>query len=296
MKKKIILLTLLLGAGAALASCNGDAPSSKPSENLTQENTLSLQAVTSLNMVNSLSAPTSKTLYKKNHTVTEEETNKIKEVLPQLDLMLENGFDFKVTVNDFNDAINGTTYEKKETISFEDLNGESNVYTFYYSNSITLNIKDEDETKTKSIITGIATMDDETYFNFQSYLKTEQEEGEYEEKRTFIIWKDVLSFIKVEQKYEEEGTEKESKFAYTVIEDGRKTLDYSIKIEKEWDNLEIKYEINDVEYKMKKVIDMTTNETLYLVKYEDDENDVKARLTFKKVIGEDGTASFEIVK
>ncbi|MDQ9781074.1 hypothetical protein RF400_21210, partial [Acinetobacter baumannii] len=57
------------------------------------------------------------------------------------------------------------------------------------------------------------------------------------------------------EKSEVEENEKETKFAYTFVKDGKVELDYSLKIEDEKDELtEVTYEVNEIEYEVTKFV------------------------------------------
>ena len=154
--------------------------------------------------------------------------------------------------------------------------------------------EDENETeiKTEDKISGLAFIDEATYYTFDSKIETEVEGDESEEERTFKINTAENSFIQVKQEHEVEGNEVETEFKYTVVENGLTTLEYSIEIENEDNQLELGYEIGGKEYELvKEEID---GETIYHVEYENEETDIEALISFKKHTDEEtGEVTYE---
>lgn len=291
MKNKIVLLMSLLTLGSQLIGCN-HSPSTKGTADLTSKESLALEAVTSLNLL-STGGMGKRLLKQANPTLSNEEEKEMEQLLPQLDLMLENGFSFKSEKTAYNEAIGDVIYANKEIISFNETSGEKATYSLFYNEKENVIEQDEDETETKSYIEGVVSFDESEFFSFSSILKTEKEEDEYEEKREFIVHKDEQSFVKVEQIYEMEGNEKETKFEYEYVKDGIKQTEYSFNFENEGTRSKIEYEFNNLEYELEKYIDSSSKETIYKVKYENEENNIETTLHFKKIVSNDGTVHYE---
>ncbi len=292
MKKNLLMLSSLLALGVMATSC-GTGSGNQPNN----ENTMPIEAVTSMNL---LSKATNNQTKKGAKSLSDIDISQVKAVLPQLDLLLENGYTFDSTTTEFNGYVNDSTiqYEFKQEIKFKDEADKEAVYTLYYNQGITKEKVDEEdnEIKTKSFITGIATTNGETYFNFESKVTTEKEQDEYEEKTSFKLFVAEDSYIKVSQGLEKEGNEVETKFHYEVVNNGFTYVDYSIKIEYNKNNDKtLKYELGDKEFKFTKTTDKETNKTLYVLKYEDESLGKEFKLTFEKVVAEDGTVTFNLL-
>lgn len=292
MKKNLLMLSSLLALGVMATSC-GNGSDNRPNS----KNTMPIEAVTSMNL---LSKATNNQTKKGAKSLTDIDMTEVKSVLPQLDLLLENGYTFDSTTTEFNGYVNDSTiqYEFKQEIKFKDEADNDAVYTLYYNQGITKEKVDEEdnEIKTKSFITGIATTNGETYFNFESKVTTEKEGNEYEEKTSFKLLVTDNSYIKVSQEFEKEGNEFETKFNYEVVNNGFKYVDYSIKIEYNNKNEKtLKYELGNKEFEFSKTFDKEANKTLYVLKYEDDALDKEFKLTFEKIVAEDGTVTFNLV-
>ena len=80
----------------------------------------------------------------------------------------------------------------------------------------------------------------------------------------------------------------ENEFEYTLFNNGRKELEYSIEIEKEGFKDSIEYEVNNKEYELTRVGDE------YYVKVKEGRNFVDYA-KFKKIINGDGSVIFELV-
>lgn len=292
MKKNLLMLSSLLALGVMATSC-GNGSENQPDS----KNTMPIEAVTSMNL---LSKATNSQTKKGAKSLIDVDMTEVKSVLPQLDLLLENGYTFDSTTTEFNGYVNNSAiqYEFKQEIKFKDETDKEAVYTLYYNQGITKEKVDEEdnEIKTKSFIKGIATTNGETYFNFESKVTTEKEGDEYEEKTSFKLLVTDNSYIKVSQQFEKEGKEFETKFNYEVVNNGIKYVDYSIKIEYNNKNEKtLKYELGDKEFKFTKTYDKETNKTLYVLKYEDESLGIEFKLTFEKVVAEDGTVTFNLV-
>ena len=285
MKKSLIITSLFIGI--SLTSCN----LSNDEKVIKDDQKFTLQAATSLNLVKSISNVNKFNLSKKSD-ISENDINEIKEILPQLDLMLENGYTFNSQISEVNKEINNETYKYHEIITFKDLNKEYVTYNLFYNSPKEIKEVDDDEIEIKQVMNGVATFDNNNYYSFISLSESEKEDDELEDKRIFKINMNNESYIKVEESYEIEGKEIENKFKYTVVENGTKTLEYKIKQEIETNKEKLEYELNDIEYKLVKEFDKENNRTLYIIKYENEDLDKEFKLKFEKIVLENGEVVF----
>jgi len=285
MKKSLIITSLFIGI--SLTSCN----LSNDEKVIKDDQKFTLQAATSLNLVKSISKVNKFNLSKKSD-ISENDINEIKEILPQLDLMLENGYTFDSQISEVNKEINNETYKYHEIITFKDLNEEYVTYNLFYNSPKEIKEVDDDEIEIKQIMNGVATFDNNNYYSFISLSESEKEDDELEDKRIFKINMNNESYIKVEESYEIEGKEIENKFKYTVVENGIKTLEYKVKQEIETNKEKLEYELNDIEYKLVKEFDKDNNRTIYIIKYENEDLDKEFKLKFEKIVLENGDVIF----
>lgn len=285
MKKSLIITSLFIGI--SLTSCN----LSNDEKVIKDDQKFTLQAATSLNLVKSISNVNKFNLSKKSD-ISENDINEIKEILPQLDLMLENGYTFNSQISEVNKEINNETYKYHEIITFKDLNKEYVTYNLFYNLPKEIKEVDDDEIEIKQVMNGVATFDNNNYYSFISLSESEKEDDELEDKRIFKINMNNESYIKVEESYEIEGKEIENKFKYTVVENGTKTLEYKVKQEIETNKEKLEYELNDIEYKLVKEFDKDNNRTIYIIKYENEDLDIEFKLKFEKIVLENGEVVF----
>lgn len=285
MKKSLIITSLFIGI--SLTSCN----LSNDEKAIKDDQKFTLQAATSLNLVKSISKVNKFNLSKKSD-ISENDINEIKEILPQLDLMLENGYTFNSQISEVNKEINNETYKYQEIITFKGLNEEYVTYNLFYNSPKEIKEVDDDEIEIKQVMNGVATFDNNNYYSFISLSESEKEDDELEDKRIFKINMNNESYIKVEESYEIEGKEIENKFKYTVVENGTKTLEYKVKQEIETNKEKLEYELNDIEYKLVKEFDKDNNRTIYIIKYENEDLDKEFKLKFEKIVLENGEVVF----
>lgn len=285
MKKSLIITSLFIGI--SLTSCN----LSNDEKVIKDDQKFTIQAATSLNLVKSISNVNKFNLSKKSD-ISENDINEIKEILPQLDLMLENGYTFNSQISEVNKEINNETYKYQEIITFKGLNEEYVTYNLFYNSPKEIKEVDDDEIEIKQVMNGVATFDNNNYYSFISLSESEKEDDELEDKRIFKINMNNESYIKVEESYEIEGKEIENKFKYTVVENGTKTLEYKVKQEIETNKEKLEYELNDIEYKLVKEFDKDNNRTIYIIKYENEDLDKEFKLKFEKIVLENGEVVF----
>ena len=290
MKKiKILGLGILTSGAILLSSCTSNSLKDLVHGDDNQNNVTTnseaflMQATSSLKLLSNIDLGSARLSRSLNDT----EINEIKEILPQLDLMLNNGTSFESSLTSKENLIEGVTYQYEEVVTFKDSNLIDVTYTLIY-NANTKEFKDDDEKVTVTTIEGVAKVDDVTYLPFVSITKTENEWDESETERTFKVNLNENSYVIVEESHEVEDDEIENEFEYTLINNGRKELEYSIEIEKEGFKDSIEYEVNNKEYELTRVGDE------YYVKVKEGRNFVDYA-KFKKIINEDGSVIFELV-
>ena len=290
MKKiKILGLGILTSGAILLSSCTSNSLKDLVHGGDNQNNVTTnseaflMQATSSLKLLSNIDLGSARLSRSLNDT----EINEIKEILPQLDLMLNNGTSFESSLTSKENVIEGVTYQYEEVVTFKDSNLIDVTYTLIY-NANTKEFKDDDEKVTITTIEGVAKVYDVTYLPFVSITKTENEWDESETERTFKVNLNENSYVIVEESHEVEDDEIENEFEYTLINNGRKELEYSIEIEKEGFKDSIEYEVNNKEYELTRVGDE------YYVKVKEGRNFVDYA-KFKKIINEDGSVIFELV-
>lgn len=303
MKKTNLFKTALLGLTlGVISSCGGTTPSTNLGQDTNGDGVVSgnevsakkvqtLQAVTSINLLNSLSDVSpglmqKKLMARRDATASTEDIEKI---LPQLDVLLTNDALVTSTLEEVETTIGDETFEKKETITFKDSSLKDVTYTLVY-NSRVHEERDDDEIEKITIMSGVVLIDETTTYKFVSHTEEENEDDENEKERNFKVQVDERSYVLVEESYEKEGRETESEFEYTFVNNGRKELEYSIEIENEKFENDIEFEINDREYEVEKFTDKDGKE-LYKVKIKEDDN-FKELFIYEKVVDEAGNVSF----
>ena len=273
--KKILLLSLnaiFLTAGLVACSSNKTNTTFKNDKDI-----FSLQAVTGMSMLSSYegTAHINKLIKRSNERsdFTEEQVTKIKEVLPTVDLLLDNETTFLSHVEEVNVEIDGKLYETKEEITFLNKDLSSSSYLLCY-NIIEEKVED----------------DEETYYPFISKEEKEVEDDEVENTRKFMILTGEESYIEIKEEYSYESDEVEQKLHYEVVQDNQKIVDYKIKIENENQENEIKVEIGEMNFKVEREIFEDTY--IYKISLKDDETN--QMVTLKREILEDGTISYDI--
>ena len=297
MKKTLFVISLLsmLGLGAVmLTRCDlgndttklGDVeiPTTFKKENTFQATT-SVSLLNSINKTGALKAHNPVKLSKDFNSQSVQED--LTQVLPQLDLMMDNGFDISSNVEEVSTEIEDKTYTIKETVSYKNFDNETVTYSLIY-NARSHEERDDDEIEKYTYMEGYVLLNDANY-EFTSVIKNEQEWDEEEVERNFRINLNNNSYIFVESSMENEGNENEEEYEYTYIENGRKVIEYSIEIEKEGfkDSIEIEY--NEKEFEVSRT--ERDGKILFFVKLKEG-RDYRDYLTYEKVIGDDGSVSY----
>ena len=292
MKKTKLLLGLVLGITVTigLASCvDTNLPTHINDGKLSSSEKLTMQAATGIKLLSETSSVLTNNMRMK-RSMSEDQINEVTKILPQLDLMFENDNAFIGMVEEGEFSINETNYQYKETITFKDINLEDVSYVMYYNVDAKFEEHDDkDEVETFSRISGVVSYDNETYFNFVSFTETETEEDEFEEERTFRINVSNESYVLIEESKEQEDNESETNFEYTLVENRKKVLNYSIEVESEGHKDSIEYEINNQEY------EVTKRGDLYIVKIGEDDDFNEEVGRFKKVIDENNNVTFQYI-
>ena len=315
--RKLMLSSIALLAGVGLVSCGDMLGNDESSVFSSTQEKFSTQAVTSLSMINSLGS--SNGLVRKAKLISYEEKAKIEQILPTLDLLMNNGMVFESQVVEEVVIFNDVTYNFKETISFVNESLEKSSYTLLYNleeaNDPSIKAKndhhDDDEEDEKghhgdqshennsenctkmdeeTKIFGIAMISDEVFYEFVSESEIEEHNNKKEYERTFKIIVGEKDYILVEEENEVKNNKTESSFEYTVVENGTKVLNYSISIENKNNKDVIEYEIDDVEYEIKRTMN-ESGEEIYKIEVEN-EDDSEFVVIYKKVTNEDGSISF----
>ena len=299
MRKNLFTISLLsivtLGVGV-LTSCSNDTPSTNLGGveiplSSKKENTF--QATTSVSLLNSItesSALRRASQLKLGKDFKNEETSTstdFKEILPQLELMMNNGFDIKSEIESVETTIGDTTYSVKETISYKDFNNQEVTYSLVY-NVKEYEEKDDDEIEKYTLMDGYVLLEENEY-SFRSLMKSEEEHDESEVERNFKINLENNSYIFVESSLENEGDETEEEYEYTYVENGRMKMEYSIEIEKEGFKDSIEIEENEKEYEVKRI--SKDGKTYFLIEIKEGKN-YKDYLSYEKVLNDDGSVSY----
>lgn len=291
MKKKCLLglLALSLG-GTLLAGCNVSDGGT-----ITKDGAFALEAVSSIRSVASLQKGIAYRALKSKQMLTENGTDDIKEILPSLDLFLENGFEVSSNKEEGSFLVKETTFAYKETLSFQDLNQTNTTYTLFYNLVTEGSEVEEDEEEKTTIYKGLASLNEETYLTFDSVLEVEKETGEEETEVSFTIYENENSYYKVEESHEIKEGKMETEFGYKYVQNGAIKNEYSIEIEKKGTKNKIEFEIGSLEYELEKKADETSGETIYFIKKENEETDQEVFAKYRKVILENGSVDYQVV-
>lgn len=286
MKKRFI--TLLLG-GALLAggltACNSLTKPVNESVTDKRADTLAYQATTSLA---TLKDHASIKMMKRasGGMISDASKTKIEELLPSLDLLLENDGAFKSDIL----TSDRDSYQVKQVVSFQGLAMEKSEYTLYYNiieEKVETEIDDDDdekdeETETTKKFVGVAVLD-QLELPFTSVIETETDQDEYEEEMKFVIETGVGSYVSVKQEIEKENGEYEEEYHYKVVENNKTIYEFSIENEEEQvsKETEVKLTLDGTKYKFE--IYQKDNETFIEAKVDNTDE----KVTYKKIIKTD---------
>ena len=185
-----------------------------------------------------------------------EQTEKFNEYFTALDSFL--GEDVVSTTTEEN-TDSAYAYETKMTISGKDFNGETVVYTMYYTETLVNAAlpdgeenEDEDEGKSEETeneyqLVGVMVVDGVDYhLEGERSVETEQDESETELKiRAYADITDKTSYIQMEQEYSVEDGETETEYVYSVYANGELLEQTAVEFETEQKNnkVETEYEL-----------------------------------------------------
>lgn len=286
-KTNLLLMSIFLGLGvvsvSSLTSCNNNL------NTLSKKEGFLLQAATSMNLVSSLKSAQRKAI--KGKQLNEIQIDKVKMVLPTIDLLLDNGTSFNSKIESVETEIEGTVYKYKEIFTFKNSELKDETYTLVYNKSVQKEIFEDESVE---YLKGYAIFDDQTKYVFNSIIETEEEIGETEVERSFKIQLDNSSFIQVEQENEVEGKEVSNEFEYTYVKNGVVNVNYSVEVERKPHKEEIEFEISNQEFEVTRKIDKDGT-FIYHVSIENGRDHFELVGKFKKVVKEDGSVSYEVI-
>lgn len=304
MKKKLLVLSMVVGitAAAALSGCTG-----KENSSLTDaRDVYGMGAVSTVRLLGSSVSTKAVTALAKSRTVIDEsssvtdtvkaQANKFNEYFTALDSFLGDDVISTSTVKNNDDAY---PYDLKMTVNGKDFNGDSVVYTMYYSETLVKVETDNDETESEYELTGVMVIDGKDYYlEGERKLETEKDETENEIKfRAYADKNDRLNFVEMEQENSVENNENETEYVYSIYSNGKlieKTaVEFETKktagIEKTEYELEFRQGAARGKYKVKR--EVQNNKVTMKVKYNIDGNTGEFKI--REVTGKDGQKHYE---
>ncbi len=323
MKKKLLVLGLCLtiSSAAALAACSSD--SDKRAGALASANDVyGMGAVSTVKLLGSnLSASAVKSLSALSEIQSDDlgvksQAEKFNEYFTALDSFL--GEDIVTTTTVANDSEKYRDYDFKMTISGKELDGETVVYTMYYSETLSngkvdfdddddgdddddkddKDDKDDEEEKTYTL-EGVMVVDGADYY-LEGARSVEQEKDESESElqiRAYADKTDRKNYIQMEQEYSEETDETENEYVYSVYSDGKLIEQTAVEFETERKNnkTETEYELEfrkggaKGRYKVER--EVKDSVTTIKVNYKIDGETGTFHIT--EIIGEDGERHYK---
>ena len=140
-------------------------------------------------------------------------------------------------------------YDTKMTVKGKDFNGDTVIYTMYYTETLAETETDDEEGETESEyrLEGIMSIDGEDYsLEGERTEETEKDETETELKiRAYADITDKTTYIQMEQERSEEEGEIETEYVYSVYVNGELVEQTAVEFEKENKNnkTETEYEL-----------------------------------------------------
>ena len=212
-----------------------------------------LAAIKSFSAVNSISYTTSNyAAIDKSEDDAKRQAKRFNEYFTALDSFL--GDDIISTTTEVNTDDN-YEYETKMTIKGKDFDGETVIYTMYYTETLVKadSADDEDaddvdeETETEYHLVGVMVIDGTDYYlEGERSEETEKDESETELKiRAYADKTDKTSYIQMEQEYSVEDGETETEYVYSIYANGKLIEQTAVEFETENKNnkLETEYEL-----------------------------------------------------
>ena len=289
MKKLLLLPLSIVGGSLLFTSCshtnsniNGDLinPSNPSHISVNREKTMAYQAISSLESI-SFNSPNVLAKFKNGNEegsssnvetsedvpstpadpVEPDKKDDLQTILEQIDLMINTNKDqlkIEIVESDRDE------YETKQLVTYVDIDQSSKNLTLYYNSTVEEETEVEDdedkapeeEYEKETKLEGIIVKDDkELLFDSELEIEKESDEQEQELKMNIYLTADKKNIIRCLQEYEteiEDGKEeKEEKYSYTKIENGKKVSFYSFTREVEDDETEIKLVRNGQTHKIK---------------------------------------------
>lgn len=291
MKKtlKILLPVLTIGmlTGCQIStnnsSQNGGTNNNGSNPSTQSEQVYAFEAITSAGLLHSLNN-NQDVLAVKKAKADETLVNQIKDYLPSVEAALTNQSlmtSSEVVASDRNE------YATKVIITYTDIAFINQTMTMYYNETA---IPDDDfdddwddQFEEEYVIDGLIIIDDVEY---QMFGKKELDQDEYEVSFTYQI--DENNYIKVEQEIEND----ESEFNYTVIQNRRKVYEYSLEVEDNSVELEVKDRNLGVE-KMEFEFLKRDNRTYIIAEVR--QNGVSSEIVFEKVVDELNNITYNVI-
>ena len=291
MKKtlKILLPVLTIGmlTGCQIStnnsSQNGGTNNNGSNPSAQSEQVYAFEAITSAGLLHSLNN-NQDVLAVKKAKADETLVNQIKDYLPSVEAALTNQSlmtSSEVVASDRNE------YATKVIITYTDIAFVNQTMTMYYNETA---IPDDDfdddwddQFEEEYVIDGLIIIDDVEY---QMFGKKELDQDEYEVSFTYQI--DENNYIKVEQEIEND----ESEFNYTVIQNRRKVYEYSLEVEDNSVELEVKERNLGVE-KMEFEFLKRDNRTYIIAEVR--QNGVSSEIVFEKVVDELNNITYNVI-
>ena len=289
MKKtlKILLPVLTIGmlTGCQIStnnsSQNGGTTNNGSNPSAQSEQVYAFEAITSAGLLHSLNN-NQDVLAVKKAKADETLVNQIKDYLPSVEAALTNQSlmtSSEVVTSDRNE------YATKVIITYTDIAFINQTMTMYYNETA---IPDDDfdddwddQFEEEYVIGGLIIIDDVEY---QMFGKKELDQDEY----SFTYQIDENNYIKVEQEIEND----ESEFNYTVIQNRRKVYEYSLEVEDNSVELEVKDRNLGVE-KMEFEFLRRDNRTYIIAEVR--QNGVSSEIVFEKVVDELNNITYNVI-
>ena len=215
-----------------------------------------LAAIKSFSAVNSISYTTSNyAAINKSEDDAKRQAKRFNEYFTALDSFL--GDDIISTTTEVNTDDN-YEYETKMTIKGKDFDGETVIYTMYYTETLVKadSADDEDdedaddvdeETENEYHLVGVMVIDGADYYlEGERSEETKKDESETELKiRAYADKTDKTSYIQMEQEYSVEDGETETEYVYSIYANGKLIEQTAVEFEAENKNnkLETEYEL-----------------------------------------------------
>lgn len=179
-------------------------------------------------------------------------------------------------------------YQYYYTISTVDINGNNQLYEFYY-NITSKNIEEDDfEVEIEEKLEGIVILNDVEY-----KMIGEKEKEDNEEESNFKIFLDQNNFVEIEQ----ESSNNEQEFEYIQHQNGKVVYKTTVEYERKFNkNIELKFEVfeKNIRNKYKYEFFNKNNKSYVSVNYINDQN--KEKILIEIVLDMNNNPSFVFVE